>query len=130
VKLEQVLRTIDGKPISKKIDLDLQVDAAFGADLMSDVLMCAQEGTLLLTGIINPQVVRTAEMVSSQAIVFVRCKIPLPETIALAEEKGIYLMACKYSMFETCGRLFAAGMDTCEIPEPSLQQWRKMFDNK
>jgi len=81
--------------------------------------MCAQEGTLLLTGIINPQVVRTAEMVSSQAIVFVRCKIPLPETVALAEEKGIYLMACKYSMFETCGRLFAAGWILARFPNPA-----------
>ncbi len=128
MKLGRVIQVLEAKPISKQIDPEIEVDSGFAADLMSDVLMCAQEGTLLLTGIINPQVVRTAEMVSSRAIVFVRCKIPLAETVALAEEKDIVLLACKFTMFESCARLFNEGLCNCDLPEPTVQQWHKAFD--
>ena len=99
-----------------------------GADLMSDVLAFTQEGTLLMTGLTNPQVVRTAEMASVKAVVFVRGKLPPAETIALAEEKGIPLLASKYTMFETCGRLYKAGLPSCGLFEITLQRWREAFD--
>ncbi len=127
MKLSEVMRVIDGKPITRAFDANLEVETAFGADLMSDALMCAQEGTLLMTGIINPQAVRTAEMVSSQAIMFVRCKIPQVETIKLAEEKNIHLIACPYTMFEACGRLYDVGLKSCDLPDTSLRQWRERF---
>ncbi len=74
---------------------------------MSDVLHLAKEGALLLTGLTH-QVVRTAEMAGIAAILFVRIKVPPPETIHLAEEKGVPLLASKYTMFETGGRIYAA----------------------
>jgi hypothetical protein len=67
-----------------------------------------------LTGLTNPQVVRTAEMADIIAIVFVRGKLPPPETIALAEEKDIPLIAARYTLFEMCGRLYGAGMGSCD----------------
>jgi hypothetical protein len=66
-------------------------------------------------------------MAGIQAIVFVRGKIPPPETIALAEEKGIALLASKYTMFETCGRLYKAGLPSCGLFESSLKRWREFF---
>jgi predicted transcriptional regulator len=130
MKLSKVLDVIEGKVISKSIDLDLDVQMGGGADLMSDVLAFAQEGSLLMTGLTNPQVVRTAEMAGIKAIVFVRGKIPPPETIALAAEKEIPLLASKYTMFETCGRLYKAGLPGSGLFELTLKRWHEAFDNK
>jgi predicted transcriptional regulator len=69
-------------------------------------------------------------MANIKAIVFVRGKLPPQETIALAEEKGIPLLASKYTMFETCGRLYKAGLPGCGLFELTLQRWREAFDNK
>ncbi|NLS75619.1 MAG: hypothetical protein GXY76_00020 [Chloroflexi bacterium] len=113
--LQEVLAIIEGKVISKRANLALVVEAACGADLMSDVLAFTHSGTLLLSGLVNPQVVRTAEMSDIKAIVFVRGKVPPPETIALADEKGIPLLATKYTMYEACGRLYRAGLKSCGL---------------
>lgn len=128
MKLSEVLEVIEGKVISENADLDEEVKMGCGADLMSDVLAFTHEGTLLMSGLTNPQVVRTAEMAGIRAIVFVRGKIPPPETIALAAEKNIPLLASKYTMFETCGRIFNAGLPSCGLFELTLRRWRDAFD--
>ena len=130
MKLREVLSIIEGKTISKEVDLDMEIQMGCGADLMSDVLAFTHEGTLLMSGLTNPQVVRTAEMVGIKAIVFVRAKVSPPETITLAEEKGIPLLTSKYTMFETCGRLYKAGLPSCGLFELSLRRWRQAFENK
>lgn len=127
MKLREILEVIDGRVISENVDLDMEVQMGCGADLMSDVLAFTHEGTLLMSGLTNPQVVRTAEMAGIKAIVFVRGKIPPPETIALAKEKGIPLLASKYTMFETCGRLYAAGLSSCGLFELTLKKWHEAF---
>lgn len=130
MKLREALEIIEGKVISKNVDLDLEATSGGGADLMSDVLAFAQDGMLLMTGLTNPQVVRTAEMASIVAIVFVRGKIPPPETITLAEQKGIPLLASKFTMFETCGRLYVAGLPAQGLFELTLQRWHETFAKK
>ncbi|RLC85569.1 MAG: hypothetical protein DRI79_11205 [Chloroflexi bacterium] len=130
MKLRKVLELIEGKLITKNVDLNQEVQMGCGADLMSDVLAFTHEGTLLMSGLTNPQVVRTAEMAGIKAIVFVRGKIPPSETVALAEEKGIPLLASKYTMFETCGRLYQAGLPSCGLFELTLRRWREAFENK
>lgn len=115
MKLRDIVRIIEGVVLTRNTDLNLEITMACGADLMSDVLSFAKERALLLTGLTNPQVVRTAEMADIAAIVFVRGKLPPQETIALAEEKGIPLIAAQYTLFEMCGRLYQAGMDSCDF---------------
>jgi hypothetical protein len=88
----------------------MEVGRAFAADLMSDVLAFAKEGSILLTGLTNPLVVRTADTLDLRVIVFVRGKRPAPDAIKLAKEKNIPLLATRFIMFESCGRLFTAGM--------------------
>ncbi len=128
MKLGKVLEIIEGKLITENIDLDQDIEMGCGADLMSDVLAFTHEGTLLMSGLTNPQVVRTAEMAGIKAIVFVRGKIPPPETIALAEGKGIPLLASKFTMFETCGRIYQAGLPGCGLFELTLRRWRDAFE--
>jgi len=93
--------------------MDIEIRDAFAADLLSDVLAFAKEGTLLITGITNPQVVRTAEMLELVGIVFVRGKKPDAETMKLAQIKKVPILSTPYIMFETCGRLFKSGLCGC-----------------
>jgi predicted transcriptional regulator len=130
MKLREILELIEGNVISKDADLDLEIQMGCGADLMSDVLAFTHEGTLLMSGLTNPQVVRTAEMSGIKAIVFVRGKLPPPETISLAEEKGIPLLASKYTMFETCGRVYQAGLPSCGLFELTLRRWHEAFEGR
>lgn len=116
--IKEILEVTEGTVLTQNVNLDAEATSAFSADLMSDVLHLAKEGALLLTGLTHPQVVRTAEMAEIAAILFVRNKIPPPETIQLAEEKGVPLLASKYTMFETGGRIYAAGLDSCDAPRP------------
>lgn len=113
--LGDILRILDGWAISEDLDPDMEVEFACGADLMSDVLAFTHDGTLLLTGLTNPQVIRTAEMAGIKAIVFVRGKNPPSETIELAREKQIPLLATRYTMYESCGRLYAQGLKSCGL---------------
>ncbi len=130
MKLHDVLQVIDGQLVTEDADLEIEVQMGCGADLMSDVLAFTHADTLLLTGLTNPQVVRTADMAGIRAIVFVRGKLPPPETVALARAKGIPLLASKYTLYETAGRLYQAGLPSCGLFESSLQRWREFFDSE
>lgn len=90
------------------------IHGAGAADLMSDVLACVQPGAALLTGLCNPQVVRTAQMADVAAVVFVRGKQPEPATLALAEEAGIPLISSPLGLYELCGRLHRLGVASLE----------------
>ncbi len=90
----------------------IEVKDAFGSDLMSDVLAFVQEQGMLLTGLRNSQVVRTAEMMDMQVVVFVRGKEPDEEMISVAEERGIVLMSTEMTMFASCGILYHNGLGT------------------
>ena len=130
MQLRDVLKAIDGKVITTDVDLNISVQMGCGADLMSDVLAFTHADTLLLTGLTNPQVVRTADMAGIRAIVFVRGKLPPAETVTLAREKSIPLLASKYTLFETAGRLFEAGLPSCGVFDSSLVRWREFFDER
>lgn len=93
--------------------LDMEVKTAFGADLMSDVLAFAKAGSLLLTGLTNSQVIRTAHVMDIAAIILVRGKKPPAETINMAKEFKIPVLATKYILFETAGRLYTKGIVGC-----------------
>lgn len=130
MKLSEALRIIEGRVISTDVDLETDVTTGGGANLMSDVLAFTHAGALLLTGLTNPQVVRTADMAAVQAIVFVRDKLPSTETVLLAEEKGIPLLASQYTLYETCGKLYKAGLPSCGLFEHSLRRWEQYFKSQ
>ncbi|MEM1484520.1 DRTGG domain-containing protein [Oscillospiraceae bacterium PP1C4] len=90
--------------------LDRDVHSACGSDMMSDVLAFAKEQAVLLTGLVNTQVVRTAEMMDMICIVFVRGKQPDQTVIDLALQRGIVLMTTPFHMFAACGRLHENGL--------------------
>jgi hypothetical protein len=78
--------------------------------MMSDVLAYVKDQAVLVTGLVNPQVVRTAMMMDMRCIVFVRSKRPTPEMVALANENRIAVLVSNYRMYEACGKLYANGL--------------------
>ena len=90
--------------------LDRDVLSACGSDMMSDVLAFVKEQAVLLTGLVNPQVVRTAEMMDMHCIVFVRGKRPNLEMIEMAEDRDMVMLCTDLEMFTSCGKLYSAGL--------------------
>lgn len=94
-----------------------QVQSVFASDMMSDVLAFVIEDTLLLTGLINSQSVRTAEMLDLPALVFVRGKKPHQDAVERAKMIGMPALTTPMTMFEACGRLYSAGLGAVHIED-------------
>ena len=116
MNVKELISLIDGHLYNDSADLTREVLGGCGADLMSDVLTSIQPEAVLLTGLCNPQVVRTSVMADVAAIILVRGKTPPHETIMLAEQERIALISSPFGMFELCGRLYAAGLQSLERP--------------
>jgi hypothetical protein len=114
MNLMKIIKLADGMLLTPDVDVDIEISGGYGADLMSDVLAFSQPDSVLLTGLTNPQVVRTAQMAEFCAIIFVRGKHPQPETLLLAIEEDIPLISSPYGMFELCARLHRAGLPSFE----------------
>ena len=110
MKIGTIKELLDAKVLCGEELLGSHVYSACGSDMMSDVLAFVKEQAVLLTGLINLQVVRTAEMMDMKCIVFVRGKTPPPEVIELAEESGIVLMKTDERMYVACGKLYENGL--------------------
>ena len=91
-------------------DMEEEVKTACGSDMMSDVLAFVKDQSVLLTGLMNPQVVRTAEMMDMKCIVFVRGKTPGEDILELARERDIVVMRSELRMFVACGLLYRSGL--------------------
>ena len=111
--LNEVAEILNAEVIVGQDQMEMDVTTAFGADLMSDVLAFAKPGSMLLTGLTNSQVVRTADILDIAAIVLVRGKKPAAETTQMAEELGIPILSTKLILFETAGRLYENGIRGC-----------------
>ena len=110
MKLKKVVELLDANILNDSYSEDTEVLSACGCDLMSDVLAFVKDQALLLTGLVNPQVVRTAEMMDMKAIVFVRGKTPGEEIIELANEAGIAVLSTEHPLYHSCGVLYSEGL--------------------
>ena len=110
MKICTIRELLDARVIAGEERLGDHVYSACGSDMMSDVLAYVKDQAVLLTGLVNAQVIRTAEMMDMHCIVFVRKKEPTPEMIELAKESGIVLLATSKRMYEACGILYSNGL--------------------
>ncbi|MFV0399530.1 MAG: DRTGG domain-containing protein [Oscillospiraceae bacterium] len=108
--LREVIGILDAEVIYGEDMLDVEIRTACGSDLMSDVLAFVKDQGMLLTGLMNQQVVRTADMLDMRCIVFVRGKTPEEDLVELAKDRGIALLSTKCRMFTACGKLYEAGL--------------------
>lgn len=119
MNLNEIIELVDGTVLNPEVELNIKIRGGCGADLMSDVLAASQPKAVLLTGLTNPQVVRTAQIAEIRAIIFVRGKQPQTETLAIATQEQIPLITSPFGMFELCGRLHRAGLPSFESHVPT-----------
>ena len=110
MKIGEIAGILDAELLAGEQNVDVEINSACGADLMSDVMAYVRDNVLLLTGLVNPQVIRTAEMMDIKAVAFVRGKNPGDCIVNLAREKGITVMTTKHPMFTACGLLYRGGL--------------------
>ena len=110
MKISEVKELLNADVLCCEENLDKHVYSACGSDMMSDVLRYVKDQALLLTGLVNSQTIRTAEMMDMLCVVFVRDKKPSQEMIDLAEMSGIVLMTTSMRMFPACGTLYENGL--------------------
>ena len=110
MKIKEVVTLLNAEILCGEDRLDTEIHTACGSDMMSDVLAYVKDQSVLLTGLLNPQVVRTAEMMDMLCIVFVRGKRPEQSVIDLARDKGIVLLSTEMRLFVACGILYTHGL--------------------
>lgn len=110
MKISTIKELLEAEVICGEEFLGRDVFSACGSDMMSDVLAYVKDQAVLLTGLVNSQVIRTAEMMDMMCIVFVRSKRPTDEMIELAKESSIVLMSTSKRMYNACGKLYASGL--------------------
>lgn len=107
--VREVIRILDAEVLVSG-DLDTEVETACGSDMMSDVLAFVKDQGMLLTGLCNPQVIRTAEMMDMHCVVFVRGKEIDPSIVELARSRDIIVLQTRHRMFSACGLLYMGGL--------------------
>ena len=110
LKLRTVQELLGADVLCESALLENEVDTAFAADLMSDVLAFVDERCLLLTGLMNQHVIHTAEIAEMTGIVFVRGKIVSPDVLEMAKERNIGVLRTDKTLYETCGILYGNGL--------------------
>ncbi|MFA6866494.1 MAG: DRTGG domain-containing protein [Clostridia bacterium] len=115
MKIEEVVRVLNADVYYGNDLLDVELNSACAADMMSDVLAFLKDQALLISGLCNPQVVRTADMMDIKCIALVRGKVPTEDMIRLAREKKIAIISSKMRMYIACGKLYESGLKAGEV---------------
>jgi predicted transcriptional regulator len=110
MKIREIASLLGAEILCGEALLEEDVESACGSDMMSDVLAYVKDQGVLVTGLVNPQVIRTAMMMDMRCVVFVRSKRPTPEMLDLAKEHHIAVLASCSRMYEACGKLYASGL--------------------
>jgi len=113
MKLSRIIELLDAEVLCGHAGGDVEIASAFGSDMMSDVLAFEVENTLLLTGLVNQHVIRTAELLDVGCILFVRGKAVPQEIVQQAKDAGICLLRTDKTLYVSCGILYNAGLPGC-----------------
>jgi predicted transcriptional regulator len=116
VTIADMVRILSARVLLGEDKLDTPVYTACCSDLMSDVLAFVDEKTVLITGLTNPHVVRTSEMLDLKCLVFVRGKVPTDDILESADEQGLVVITTKLTAFSACGMLYAEGLRGVPVP--------------
>ena len=108
--VEDIQKVLGAEVLMGKEHLCGKAGSVYSSDMMSDVLAFAEDHSVLATGLCNPQVIRTAEMLDMACIIFVRGKKPDEQMCRMAGEKDMVILSTAFSMFKTCGLLYEAGL--------------------
>ncbi len=110
MKVKEIAKLLNAEILVGEDKAEKEIKGAFGSDMMSDVLAFVSDQAMLLTGLVNPQVVRTCEMMDIKCIVFVRGKRPDQMVLELAKSKEMVIIATEEKMYQSCGILYSNGL--------------------
>ncbi|MEG2928773.1 MAG: hypothetical protein RR846_04405 [Oscillospiraceae bacterium] len=110
MKISDIVTLLDAKNLTPELGVENEVNSACGSDMMSDVLAYVKDQAVLLTGLNNPQVIRTADMMDMLCVVYVRGKMPDELSVNIAREKGICVLTTQKALFTCCGILYENGL--------------------
>ncbi|MCT4545467.1 MAG: hypothetical protein N4A63_18175 [Vallitalea sp.] len=113
--IREIKDILDAELLAGENMQDIDINYGYGCDLMSDVLAFVKNDIILLSGLVHPQVLRTAEMLDIRAIAFVRGKKPDNDLIQMAKDKNIVILCTKHTLFTSCGLLYQNGLEGEEI---------------
>ena len=108
--IKDIIELLEAENLTPELDTDKELHSACGSDMMSDVLAYVKDQAVLMTGLVNAQVIRTAEMMDMHCIVFVRSKKPSQDMLDLAAESGMVILTTPKRMYEACGILYSNGL--------------------
>lgn len=114
--IADMVRILNARVLLGEDKLDTPVYTACCSDLMSDVLAFVDEKTVLITGLTNPHVVRTSEMLDLKCLVFARGKVPTEDILESADEQGLVVLTTRLTAFTACGMLYEAGLRGVPVP--------------
>ena len=115
MKIAEIKELLKAELLCGEDCLEHEIESACCSDMMSDVLAYVKDQGVLLTGLVNPQVIRTASMMDMVCIVFVRDKCPTEEMVELSRESGIVLMTSSLRAYEACGLLYHSGLRGSQV---------------
>ena len=110
MKIKDIIDLLDAENLTPELDIEQELHSACGSDMMSDVLAYVKDQAVLLTGLNNPQVIRTADMMDMLCVVYVRGKRPDALSLKIANEKGICVLTTERALFTCCGILYDNGL--------------------
>ena len=110
MKIKDIVNILNAKLIAGEGKLDVEIETAGASDMISDILLMAKPGMMILTGLNSPQIIRSASMLDVKAVVVVRGKEPLPKMVEMANQYGVILMKTKFGMYKSCGLLYNSGI--------------------
>ncbi len=110
LQLKEVIELLNAHVLTDHHDPDREINSIHASDLISEVLASCSRGALWLTGLLDSQIINTAELFDLSGVVFVGNRVPNEEIISAANEEGIPIMVTRLTMFETCGLLFQKGL--------------------
>ena len=110
MKISNIKELLGAELLCGEDSLDHEVFSACCSDMMSDVLAYVKDQGVLITGLLNSQVIRTANMMDMVCVVFVRSKTPTEEMIELAKEHEMVLLSTAERMYNACGKLYSNGL--------------------
>ena len=119
--IADMVRILHARVLCGEERIETPVFTACCSDLMSDVLAFVNEKTVLITGLTNPHVLRTADMLDLKCLVFARGKIPGEEILEQAEEQNLVVISTKETAFTACGLLYEAGLRGVPIEWPESE---------
>ena len=109
--VKQIQQLLEARVLCGEELLDEDISSIFASDMMSDILACPEEIECMLTGQVNQQVIRTADMMDIPIIIFVRDKDPQEDVLAMANQRDMAVLVTPKGMYKACGILYSAGFD-------------------